>query len=332
MDTEATGIIEQVTLRKLDYAKGLLKAVAIPSSGNRSDVRMRITKAVDSGTLSLSLLRDLLEELDVWGNQRIRVGRMPLDVLDSYQTREQVAAKASEAGMVELLDAPIALVPPPDLTPMSIRVQDGDPKLLSFFAAKMRRALLPDSTIPDHTDRDYPGVVFRPFREETQKAISFAEVDLLTGLTIVSVTHLYRSTKYDDEFEEFISIFAPFFPLSQMQPLDLFTAVRRVPGLPKSEVVTVGREGKINQGGLLKASSHSIESDVREDAELATAFGSNNGLLGTHCNCRWQPQNGLDELTHTHIFAGRGEIAILGQVKEKSARYVLRRVLQLCDP
>ena len=80
------------------------------------------------------------------------------------------------------------------------------------------------SEIPDHVDEQYPGVIFKPFKVETQKALAFAEISLDSGLTLISTTLLRQGQGYIAEFGEFLSVFRPLIALDEVNVVPLYNA------------------------------------------------------------------------------------------------------------
>ena len=75
IDEYAQGVVEQLTLRKLEYVRCLLASVDAPQSGIRSKVRERLVEAIETNLISVSSLQALLDELDAWGDQRSSLSR-----------------------------------------------------------------------------------------------------------------------------------------------------------------------------------------------------------------------------------------------------------------
>jgi hypothetical protein len=218
-------VIEQLTLRKLEYARELLKSSDIPHSGVRSKVRERLIEAIEKNHVTVSDLQTLLEELDAWGDQRIRVGRLPTGILTNFQSLNSVSNAAASVGMGDLLEGEMALIAPLELTPVKIFYEEGaGQKRLRLLAAKTRQIMLPQPEIPDHIDQQYPGVIFRPFKVETQRALAFAEIDLVTGLTFISTTLLRQGQGYTTEFGEFIAVFQPLIALQEIDLVHFYEA------------------------------------------------------------------------------------------------------------
>lgn len=331
LEDYAQGVIDQVTLRKLSYAQDMLEMARQPHSGSRMDVRRHLSKALEKKAISLRDIVALLDELDIWGDQRIRIVRLPKGVLAEYSTWDRVKEKISAAGMAELVDGPMQLVPPPELTPMRIEYEDGNGRRsLRLLAAKTRTYMVAQKDVPERHDEElYPGVVFKPFKEERQKAVGLAEVDLKSGLCIVSVAMFRRGMAYEAEFDEFYSVFESPIPLNKAEPVSLYSANHRIKQLPLGQLRLVSSRTRTADGGEVAATANSSKSDVRADRELQLIDGLNPDAPHRQCNCYWECQEGLDEVVHTHIVADDGEISIFGQISEKSGRYVLQRILDL---
>jgi len=225
VDEHTSRIVEQLTLRKLEYVRSLLKAINLPHSGPRLKVRERLIDAIDSNRIAVATLQALLDELDAWGDQRVRIGRLAAGILAEFQSADAIAHKATEAGMTHLLHGEVDLVPPVELTPMKIFYEEqAGRKQLRLVAAKTRQLMLPQSEIPDHVDEQYPGVIFKPFKVETQKALAFAEISLDSGLTLISTTLLRQGQGYIAEFGEFLSVFRPLIALDEVNVVPLYNA------------------------------------------------------------------------------------------------------------
>ena len=327
VDDVTRALVEQVTQRKLKFAQQLLEDKKLPHTGDRQRTRDRLYRAIENKAIHRDQLQLLLEELDAWGDQRLRILRFHTQALADYRTPQQIEDKALKSGMKHLVRGEVALIPPDELTPMSIDyfINDDSHLCLRLVAAKTRRTMEHQPDIPPKYDDDYPGVIFVPYKEETQKAVYFAEINLENGWTIVSVARTRHFSQYDVDYEAFFNLFASFIMLQHAGAVDLWRANSQICQLLPTEVRLVGRQSKTHQGGTIENRSHHASADMRLDPEHTL----NHAAPGVHCNCYWECQGRLAETVHTHIYAPKGDITILGQITENSARYVLRRILEL---
>lgn len=344
-DERTSELIRQLTLRKLQFARELLREHKLASYGTRDRLNDRIGKAVNEGIIPPEEIELLLDELDAWGNQRVLLGVLPRRFLELYRDEAAVRERIREADLdTELLGREeVALIPPEQLTPMGVQLlDDGSQRTLRLLAAKIR---VVDTPLRDHSEipatelsAELPaglavdrseGIVYKPFRRERQKAISFAEIDLDTGVSLISTTLLRHGVNYTGEFSEMFELFERLLPLGAMEFLPLYNAVREIRRLSHDEVLIYSRRSRTAVGGTMELRSHSSAADIRQDELLENAATALDTAEGAHCNCRWRPAAGLAEEVHTHIFSPKGEVSVLGQVTEGSVRYVLQRIREL---
>jgi len=331
VDDESLSIIEQLTLLKLEYAREFLTAHGQMRSGERETVRLRLIELLESEPKLKAELRALLDELDAWGNQRVRLRVFPKELLTNFESRRAVNKIADTVGMSDLLDKKVALVPPETLTPMSISYEERDEsRFLRLVAARTRILLTPEPETQEITFQEYPGIVFRPFRKETHKAVHFAEINLKTGHAIISSPTIRPGFAYTPDFEEFYMAFNSLISLGQADHLPLYQATHNIRHtLNISEVRIRARKARTNVGGTVSLTSYAPEADMRSDAQLLGAEKSLHNAPYSFCNCYWEATNGLTETVHTHVLAPEGEVLIMGQVREQSARHVLQRIYSI---
>ena len=285
---------------------------------------------VDTDDSVIDDLRGLLTELDAWGDQRLKVAKFDQRDLKAFGTRKAVYKQVEQAGMSALLEGEIATEPPPTLTPMVIKyVEDGGNRALQLYAAKSRIVEVPDNTLPIKTDERYPGVIFKPYRQEIQKALDFAEINLANGDALFSTTLLKSAAAYCAEFTELFEVFQPLIALREALAVELYGAVKRIPSLPQNEVRTPAKDKRTSAGGTIVHRSGSIKNDLRLDPEIMSSERATASTDSVSCNCFWAPLDKLTESVHAHVYAPQAEISIMGQVREASVRHVLRRILEV---
>ena len=324
---EKVQIVEQVTLRKLEYVRKYLESKGQSKTGNRIEVRTRLLKLVDTSDSVIDELRGLLSELDAWGDQRLKVAKFDLRDLKVFKTQKSAYKQIEDAGMSALLEGEIATEPPTSLTPMVIKYEDGATPKLKLYAAKSRIVDIPDNTVPTITDDRYPGVIFKPYRQEIQKALDFAEINLANGDAFFSTTLLKTGASYSAEFTELFEVFKPLISLQDAATIQLYKAVKSIPKLSKQEVRIASNDKRTSIGGRIVHRSGSTKSDLRLDKEIMSSERATPNTHGVSCNCFWQSFGELSEAVHAHIYAPEAEISIMGQVREVSVRHVLQRIL-----
>ena len=146
VDEHTSRIVEQLTLRKLEYVRSLLKAINFPHSGPRLKVRERLIDAIDRNRIAVATLQALLDELDAWGGQRVRIGRLAASMLAEFQSADAIAHKATEAGMSHLLHGEVDLVPHPGAVFKPFKVETQ--KALAFAEIHSARRKTRNQVLP----------------------------------------------------------------------------------------------------------------------------------------------------------------------------------------
>lgn len=331
VDERISEVIEQLTLRKLDFARDLLKSRKRAYTGTREKLRERLEEAYEKKAIKESELVTLLDELDAWGDQRIRIVRFGSDVLKFFGTWKDVEDRIREAQLESLVDGNIDLVPPPELTRMRIVYEElPRGRFLRLTAAKTRETLVELPEAPEVPVSNDPAIVWKPYRRELQKCVAMAEVNLDDGQALVSVAMLKRGNRYEIEFDEFYRLFFPLIPFERASVVSLYQAAHNARyQLSPSEVQLFMRRIPTQSGGSLDLRAHSGKADIRSDPQLTMAEQPMINQPCKLCNCFWEIGNGLGERVHTHIHSEEGEVAISGQIREASARHVLQRIIAI---
>lgn len=328
-NAEKTRIIEQLTLRKLEYVRRYLESKGQTKSGTRVAIRDRLTALIEKDESIFDDLKGLLGELDAWGDQRLKIAKFDLHDLNAFGSGRKVQNQIKRAGMYSLLEGEIATEPPPALTPMVIKhIDDGNSRMLQLYAAKSRTIEVPDTSVPSLTDKRYPGIIFKPYRQEIQKAVDFAEINLKNGEALFSTTLLRSGSAYSAEFGELFEVFKPLIRLEAASPVVLYGAIKSIPTLPQQEVLTPSKDKRTSSGGRIAHRSNSIKNDLRLDPEIMLSDQATAATQSVSCNCYWGQTATLLEPVHTHVYAPEAEVSVMGQVREASVRHVLRRILQ----
>lgn len=325
-------IVNQLTQHKLDFVRDLLTARNFRGVArlNRLELRDKLKFAIQEGLVTESDLLVLLNELDSWGNQRILIRRFPPALLEDYRSIESFQNRIAETDCQNLLDGEVTLQPDQELSPMRITLNfEGDAPILTVVAAKTRDIFLPQKDIPDLTNPDYPGIVFRPFKQENQKVIAFAEVNINSGYALISTNIIRQGQAYNAEFGEFYSLFGDVLPFDEMLKVELYQATRAIYDLPADNIRLLTHNRLTTAGHKINYSSHSRLLDFRDDLEMTQSWRALPEARNHFCNCLWHPCADLGETVHSHVYAREGQITVIGEARESSVRYVLRRINEL---
>ena len=325
-------LVLQLTTFRISYAQELLHDKGLAYSGSVAKVRERLHDALQSGVVTDDDILGLLAPLETWGKQCIRCVTMPLHLLAELQTAEQVRAKAASIGWEPLINRELPLDPGRDLEVHSVRFKEaGGRRTLTLLGAKMRvfeRAV--NNIDPIHDEQD-PNILYKPYRIERQKSLTFAEIDLQTGETLLSTRKSGYGMKHETEFQEFTLLANPFVHLGSSQRTDFCLACNRIPNETGLDETCLPHHAlSDDQGGELGAKSSGKRVDFRTHPNLQQAFATlGNDAPGNFCNAFWLVRDGLVEEVHASIWGTLGEVVIHTQASEESIRHVLQRVRSL---
>ncbi len=327
IDNESLKLVEQITLINLDYARAFLTEHEKRRSGVRLDLRQELIQLLEEEPGLRTELRALLDELDLWGNQRIRLRHFPQSMLRDLKTPEAVKKRARAEGMSGLLNGKVALEPPEQTTPMSISYEERDKgRFLKLVAAKTRVRYVPVPNTKVVRFDEYPDMVFRMFTEEKQKVVNFAEINLDTGHAVISSPLVRPGFTTTTDFTDFYDCFSSFLPLRDGAMTYLYDATHHIRHLLRTtDVIISGRKTRTDIGGTVNLRAFAPEQDIRKDPQLRKVEKVLPDARSPLCNCYWAPVEGLEEIVHTHVLA-EGEVVIMGQARERSVRHVLRRI------
>ncbi len=329
VSVEAEQLVEQVTLHKLEFVRAFLKEKNLPHVGKRADIRQTCLDLLENDGLDFEELKGFLEPLELWGSQRIRLLRLPLEVLSGFQTGEDIQARLNRVSMGSIWQEEIPLLIPTEISPLAVRFRDDSGrKTLTLIAGKIREIWLSQPDIPITESADHPGIIYRPFKREFQKALSFAEIELNSGHTMISVSLMKNATTgYITEFEEFSDCFSEVLSFEIGARIDLRNAVRNIYSATNADILIHDQRNRSDFGGIASFRSHNRNYDVRQDPQLHVAKENlGEQADGEFCNCYWQTTPELAEMVHTALYAAQGEVSFYGQLREESVRHVLQRI------
>lgn len=333
-------VVDQATVHKLAFVQALLKQKELAFTGTREKVRARCIIYLNRGELLIEELKLLLESLDLWGNQRIRLIRIPDPILLTLTDCASIEATVQKAGFESIYQKDMPVVIGGELLPISIRYEDdGNHRFLTLIAGKIQEDLSPIIGLPDipyttvaallqQIDIPDSNIIYKPYRLEHSKIISFAQIDLDSGHGILSVKSSLSAGNHKTKYEEFHNTFAALFDLGSANRVYLTKATSNIDSKTHSYKVVLNKHSfRDNDGSRVKMEGATPKSDVRQNTRQSATRSLYAGVnTGEYCDCYWQHDSDLDEDVHTSIYGSQGEIVFRGQASEESIRNVLQRI------
>lgn len=340
---ELDELINQVTLHKLEFLQRLFSLKELGRFANREDARKMCREHCANGALCVEELKALLEALDTWGNQRIRLIRVPENDIRLFTDSAATQAAATKARLGHIFDQDMPIVVAEQVSAISIRYKEENGKrILLLVAGKIKEETVPVAELPVLSGEmvahlpilqghSLDGVTFYPLRLERQKIISFAEIDLDSGHGVLSVKTFAAAGSYKSKYQEFCEAFEPFLCLSTVTRTYPRVAVYQILRDPDIAKVNIPQGVlRTDAGNRLSMKMARSRQDIRTDEAFSeTLQQSDWSHAGDYCECYWQPDGVLKEEVHTHIYGAHGEVTFRGQLREESVNHVLQRIRSL---
>lgn len=122
---ERDALLDFVLALRKSHIRDLLKAVDLPVSGTKSDLRSRLQEALDNGGLALERLVDFLDTLAPWGKQHVFLYDGPRFDIRRWKEPSHVQGLLKQHRLGKLFNARLPLVLPDELTLSSVTHSDG---------------------------------------------------------------------------------------------------------------------------------------------------------------------------------------------------------------
>jgi len=329
LDAATKQLVDQVTLKKLEFVRELLVGRDMSPGGTRLSTRQRVAFALQSGEVSLDQLQELIKELDLWGDQRLRLMQLPAAALPSIRNQAPLAGQFQANFGFDPFNEKHDLAPEATLQLLyaEYAAKPGGRQVLRVVVGRQQviENRVPEEEIQPIRVEDQPDLVFIPFRIEKRNAITFAEIDLASGLVVLSTT-AGRGT--DKELASLLVMVqgSLSFQLATRKNLEVVAGKVNC-GTLGNEVRRCRLRRRTAQGSEIDVKGASVVTDLGVDPEALSAIGSTPAASNRFANCIWQTSAALDRDVHCHIWAPEGELTILGQVLELHVEHVLQRVL-----
>ena len=211
-----------------------------------------------------------------------------------------VQCAIQQAGFEDIFQQELPLIVEPQVSPISssaIKREDGL-RFLTLIAGKIHEDWVQVDSLPEldyasvaalltQTDDQDTSIVYRPFRLQRRKIVSFAEIDLNSGHGIISVKSTQVAGNYKSKFEEFCWAFDDLLRLSDAEKLHLIRAISHVDNPAHQAYLHLPRHYlRGDQGERMRMEASSGQGDVRQHTKLQQARNIFNAEdAGDYCDC-----------------------------------------------
>ena len=336
MKLEEERLIEFALGQKKEFLQALLKEKGLAFSGTKEQIRERVANYLKDEELTIQDLVNFLDSVEGWGDQSIYIYSAPTYLINQWR-KDNSSLKESirSAGWGKIINVKRTLFLPEEPELSTITLTD---RLIQFTWVEKHEWF--------QRTRDFDDVegdiVLRAFRRNLERRVTRFEVDLTTGICLMTIPKisnlptnaddgedekkLGKYEKIRDGFEEKLT---KVLPISSFKKFSLKKTIEK---LQESDEV-MRRENVFetpdrSQIRLLSASS---DIDTREDIRVeALRSKIPADTPGTAGNYKWLPsKGGLGREIGVKLYGLENRVAINVQCTEEEVRYVLSRIRKL---
>lgn len=295
-------------------------------SGNtKGEMRAALQGALDSSEISPKDVVSFLNELDGWGDQHIFIFQTTLPFAAQYKNRKNVEAMLRKASMWGKYNQTVPVVLPEERQLCSIASNDYR------FQMRWIERRITSKRLPD-ADRVKGDISYRAYLNNTQRAVTTFDWDLVTGVALILIQELQTNADYMTELIKYTSELQPLFGFGgNFNPLPLSSCIHKI---EKHEPVLrrqIGEQTII--GGRAKFTSPDRTLDAfHADADLQSSRkGLGDKTVPFLGNFYWKPTPpDLERSIHVKVYGDDDHVGIFGSCTETEVRYLLSRIIRHC--
>lgn len=327
-----------LSLKKVQLQE-FFRAVNLPHSGSKSDLRGRLQKALDDGDVTYERAVDFLDSIAPWGKQHVFLYHGPRGDLRDWKDPDLLLQHLKQHRVGKYFNARLPLILPDALTLSSIAHFDGTLRV----TAVQKRAYT--ERAPAHDDAkvtmDGTQIVLRAYANHVTRTLVTFEWDLISNTAMLQITQLHGDRLYEQVAKEFLALVSPWLDIARLFDIvEIREAIKRLHEGERNgnaEARSHGYQYRTPQGRRLAAHSPSPRDSVLGEAVIDDAMdGVRENGVGHLGNLYWLSNgnhgpspNPLRSDVHVILVADKSRVNFPTPNTEDVVRYVLHRVRAL---
>ena len=320
-------LLDCALAQRSDHIRDFLSDVELPRSGNKGELRDRLSEYLSNHGDGMRRLTSRLNELDGWGNQHAYFYKSTAAQCRLWRKESHVKKVLRDNKVARLLNATRALVLPPE------------PTLATVQWSKTRVRFVWNETREWHErrdDLDYDNVEegdeleFRAWQRRRARGTVAFDWDLTTGEAVMMIQRLPSGSRYAEKRDEVINWLHPFIDLTTFDVVRVSRSVKRL--LDSGEIRNRKTNWETLGGAKVDLASAGRSKGVRDDELLSQMEALGKKKMHPRIgNMYWLPAgDDLESELHTVIHRRDQRVAIFGQRLQKEVRYVIGRIRSHC--
>jgi len=338
-DDEKIALIDFLLSLKKVHVQDFFRAVNLPTSGSKSDLRERLQEALDAGEVSYERAVDFLDSIAPWGKQHVFLYSGPRGDLQPWKDPDLLMQHLKQHRVGKYFNARLSLILPEVLTLSSIAHFDDKLRV----TAVQKRSY--SERAPQHDDtkvaEDGTQIVLRAYANHVTRTLVTFEWDLISNTAMLQITQLHGDRLYEQVAKEFCDLVSAWLDIEKLFDIvEIREAIKRLHEGERNgnaEARSHGYQYRTPQGRRLAAHSPSPQYSVLGEAVIDDAMdGIRKSGVGHLGNFYWLSDgnrgpapNPLQGDVHVILVADKSRINFPTPNTEDVVRYVLHRVRAL---
>jgi hypothetical protein len=309
-------LLDSIFSHKLEFIRDYFREKEIPSLFKKDILYIKMLEGIDSGTLSLSELTDLLDKIEEFGNQHIYLFNFNTEYKNQLKNPAYIKDNLRKNNLEDLYNNRNSIIVPNEPTLSSV-VHNNQALKFKWVDKRVWNELLDEKTEGDKFIKIY--------QINLSRGITTFRVNLITGNAELMIQRLPKGVYYERIKNAYLDELANFIELSSLTQLNLRSSIRSIENSTEVDKRLIDLEHI--GGGRVEYKSKDRGTDYRANPDLSRsriALGEN--VSGRKGNFYWKPNRSLERKILTHIYAKDNRLGIFGQCLESEVNYVLSRV------
>lgn len=314
----------------LDFlnTRGLKKAA------NKSEMKLRVTDALEAGTLRYEDIYGFLDPIESWGRQHVILFDGPRSSIDNWRNPTWVLDQINQLGWSRYYNETLLLALPKELTLSSLVHKEST---LRITAVERREGLVREPEFDSESELEDDTILYRAYRYQIYRGLIALEWDLVANEAFLQISQLPSGERYEDATSRFDALITNFLQLADFSPISLRSVITRLHELEEQKLPEARSQGiayKTLLGRTVEGrgagGSLGLFGELVVDTTMASVRKVSVGHTG---NFYWLPpdvnissDNPLTQELHVILIGDSGRINFPILAPESQIRYVLQRI------
>jgi hypothetical protein len=303
----------------------------------KAEMKVRLTDALEAGTVSHGAIFLYLNPIESWGRQHVILFDGPKTSIDRWRDPEWVAHHIANCGLKDQYNSTHPHALPKELTLSSI---SHSVSKIRISGVERREGVVREPDLDTERPYDDDTIFYKAYRYQVYRGHISFEWDLVSNTAFLQISQLPSGEKYEDASARFDSVINNLLSLNDFSALCLRPVIKRLHELEEQKTPEARSHGiayKTLQGRTVEgrgaSGSLGLFGETVIDTTMATVRSVSIGHTG---NFYWltdasNSSNPLTQEVHVILIGDWRRINFPVYYPEESIRYVLQRIRSIAS-